>query len=166
MSQGVAKSFAPASAILGRFLVVGLSGTLVNLAVLWLLVKVGLPQFGAAAIATEVSIINNFAWNDSWTFKATRKTKQTIQNVAGRFLRFQLVTSLTALLTLGLFSLFTNIFNIYYLLAQFVAIGIATLLNFWINSKFTWKSGLSLSKPSYNHDLELNQAGWLIGDTK
>lgn len=119
----------------GRFLVVGLSGTLINLATLWLLVNLGVPQLFASLIAIEISIINNFIWNDCWTFKACRLDL----NILGRFGRFQLITSVTALLTLGLFMLFSNTLNLHYLLAQFLAIGIATVANFLINSRFTWQ---------------------------
>lgn len=121
--------------VFGRFLAVGLSGTLVNLAVLWLLVNLGLPHFPAAVIATEVSIINNFIWNDYWTFRAVRSQSSLIS----RFGRFQVVTALTAVLTLGLFALLSNNLRMYYLLAQLIAIGIATLVNFAINSQVTWR---------------------------
>ncbi len=117
----------------GRFLIVGLSGTLVNLAVLAMLVTLGLPQLLAAVIATEVSIINNFFWNDSWTFKANRQ-----HSWLGRYIRFQIVASITATLTLGLFAMFTGLWHLHYLLAQFGAIGISTLINFVVNTELTW----------------------------
>lgn len=119
----------------GRFLVVGLSGTVVNLAALWFLVQAGLAPFGAALIATEISIINNFVWNDCWTFRKADFNSTFLS----RFWRFQLVASLTAALTLGLFALLHNGWQLHYLLAQFIAIGLATIINFGINSKLTWK---------------------------
>lgn len=134
--------------IFGRFLLVGLSGTVVNLAVLWLLVTLGLPNFPAALIATEVSIINNFIWNDRWTFRS-----QSHHPLAARFFRFQLVTSFTAILTLSLFTFFNSRLHLYYLLAQLTAIGIATILNFVVNSKLTWgktKPALTLTQPAEN----------------
>lgn len=119
--------------VFGRFLVVGASGTLVNLATLWALVNAGVPHLLASLLATEVSIITNFILNDNWTFK-----RQGELSVLARFIRFQLVTSVTAVLTLGLFALFYNTLHLYYLLAQFLAIGIVTVLNFSVNSKLTW----------------------------
>ena len=119
----------------GRFLAVGLSGTLVNLSLLWLLVNLGMDHFLAALIATEVSIINNFIWNDCWTFKRADCNNRSF---LARFIRFQAFASITALLTLGLFSLFFQAFKLHYLLAQFFAIGFATLVNFSINGWLTW----------------------------
>lgn len=118
-----------------RFLAVGLSGTIVNLALLWLLVNLGMDHLLAALIATEVSIINNFFWNDQWTFKG--EAGQDHSKLA-RFFRFQAVASVTAILTLGLFSIFFQVWHVYYLLAQFCAIGIATTVNFSVNSWLTW----------------------------
>ena len=117
-----------------QFGLVGLSGTLVNLALLALLVTAGLPHLLAALIATEVSIINNFVWNDRWTFKRAGGQSSLLD----RFKRFQVVSSLTAILTLGLFTLLADGLHWNYLLAQFVAIGIATVVNFSVNSTFTW----------------------------
>jgi dolichol-phosphate mannosyltransferase len=123
--------------VFGRFLIVGLLGTLVNLAVLWLLVEAGLPQLLASALATEAAIISNFIWNDRWTFGANLTHHRISLPV--RFARFQGVTIVTALLTLGLFALFNRVAHLPYLLAQFVAIGITTIANYMINSRFTWQ---------------------------
>ncbi len=122
----------------GRFLIVGLSGTLVNLSALWLLVNAGLPQLLAALLATELSIISNFVWNDCWTFKKFQFQPQPYSLLA-RFARFQVVTSLTAVLTLGLFVFLSQVGGLHYLVAQAIAIGLATILNFMLNSKLTWR---------------------------
>lgn len=119
----------------GRFLVVGLSGTLVNLSGLWVLVNVGVPQLISVLVAIELSIINNFVWNDCWTFRQAGGASSWLV----RFGRFQLITSLTASLTVGLFVLLNQAFHLHYLLAQFTAIGLATLVNFVINSQLTWR---------------------------
>lgn len=118
-----------------RFLAVGLSGTIVNLALLWLLVNLGMDHLLAALVATEVSILNNFFWNDRWTFRSDNGQEG---SKLVRFFRFQAVASVTAVLTLGLFSLFHQVWQMYYLLAQFWAIAIATMINFSVNSWLTW----------------------------
>lgn len=119
----------------GRFLAVGLSGTIVNLGILFVLANLGMDHLLAALVATELSIINNFFWNDRWTFKQPGGAKS---SGLARFLRFQAFASITAVMTLGLFSLFNQGFKFHYLLAQFCAIGIATMVNFSINGWLTW----------------------------
>lgn len=119
----------------GRFLTVGLAGTLLNLATLWLLVNLGLDPLWASLLATEVSIVHNFLWNDSWTFGGIETGNN---SKLSRFGRFQLITSFTAGLSFGLFSLFHLVMGWHYLAAQMTAIGLATVLNFVTNSRFTW----------------------------
>ena len=119
----------------GRFLTVGLSGTIVNLGMLWFLANLGMDHFLAALLATEFSIINNFFWNDRWTFK--QEVGQQRSSLL-RFLQFQAVASITAVMTLGLFSLFNQGLKFHYLLSQFCAIGFATVVNFSINGWLTW----------------------------
>ena len=132
----------------GRFMVVGLIGTVINLVTLWALVAVGTPQLLASALATEAAIISNFIWNDRWTFGANLRSHRVSLPV--RFARFQGVTIVTALLTLGLFAFFNRVAFLPYLLAQFAAIGITTIANYVINSRFTWrvaKPGQDLAAP-------------------
>jgi dolichol-phosphate mannosyltransferase len=133
------------AAAFGRFLLVGLSGTLVNLAVLWELVNLGLPQSVASLVAIELSIINNFLWNDLWTFQASR-VSQTSRLV--RFARFQTVTTLTALLTFGIFAFLSTFWHFHYLLAQAGAIGVATITNFALNLRITWPRPLEIIRPA------------------
>lgn len=60
-----------------KFAVVGVSGVLVNLGVVWLLSYVlSMPHFIASIIGIETSLINNFIWNDLWTFKKRRFGKR------------------------------------------------------------------------------------------
>jgi dolichol-phosphate mannosyltransferase len=56
---------------LGKFLLVGLSGYAVNLAVFTFSLKVlTVHHIAAATIAFGVAVLNNFWWNRHWTFAA------------------------------------------------------------------------------------------------
>ena len=56
---------------LGKFLLVGLSGYAVNLAVFtFSLEALSVHPLGAAALAFAVAVTNNFWWNRHWTFAA------------------------------------------------------------------------------------------------
>ncbi|MEM4593539.1 MAG: glycosyltransferase family 2 protein [Zestosphaera sp.] len=60
-----------------KFAIVGASGVFVNLGVLWLLSYILLiPHFISSIISIEASLINNFVWNDLWTFKKRRFGKR------------------------------------------------------------------------------------------
>ena len=56
---------------LGKFLLVGSSGYVVNLVVFTFSLKViGVHHIAAATIAFAVAVMNNFWWNRHWTFAA------------------------------------------------------------------------------------------------
>jgi dolichol-phosphate mannosyltransferase len=55
-----------------RFCAVGASGYAVNLAVYAALLAAGLHYVAAATIAFLVAAASNYAWNRTWTFRASR----------------------------------------------------------------------------------------------
>jgi dolichol-phosphate mannosyltransferase len=74
------------------FGIVGLSGIVVNMGVLWLLTSYfGIYYLLSAILAIEVSILNNFLWNDLWTFGSERAHQK--RSSAGRIWLFHLVSA-------------------------------------------------------------------------
>ncbi len=76
-----------------KFATVGTSGVIVNLVVLTLL-KVWLSIILANALAVELSIINNFAWNDKYTFARLLKDgeKTNLLSRLTRFVKYNLIS--------------------------------------------------------------------------
>ena len=117
---------------LGRFLVVGGTGVLVNsLALLILFQWAHLPLMVASALSAELGIINNFYWNDRWTFKRTQLSLR-------RFARFNLVSLAGLLITTGTLWVLVRHLGVYYLAANLLGIALATAWNFAANSLWTW----------------------------
>ncbi len=103
-----------------RFGLVGLSGLLVNSAVLWALVRglaIAIPL--ASVLATEVAIVSNFALNDRWTFGRVQTTAPRWQ----RFLRFNGVALGGMLITATLLTLLTSYAPLPLLLANYAGGG-------------------------------------------
>ena len=134
-----------------RFGLVGLSGVFVDMAILYLLhdpSNLGWGLTRSKFIAGEVAIINNFLWNDAWTFRDLSAKQSTWKSKFQRFLKFNLVCLLGLVLNVGLLNLFFNVLQIHYLVANFLAIALVTLWNFWINLKLSWRvTDQSQSKP-------------------
>ena len=125
-----------------RFGIVGISGIVVNLGILYLLVQfLQINDILASGIATEVSILNNFFWNDLWTFHAVENRKYSSR--WQRLAAFNIVSAGGVAINLGIFYLLTRWFAVYYLLAQLVGILIAFTWNFLINRNLTWKKAPS-----------------------
>ena len=115
-----------------KFLVVGGTGVLVNSLALLLLVQwAHLPLVLASALAAELGIVNNFYWNDCWTFGRTQLSWS-------RFARFNLVSLAGLVITTGTLWVLVDHLGLYYLAANLLGITLATAWNFAINSWWTW----------------------------
>lgn len=106
---------------LGRFLrfgIVGFSGLFVDLIVFYLLRELlDLPLYLSTALSIEAAIINNFLWNDAWTFAGLGKNQKgwspRIRQLRFirlsprflRFLKFNSVCLVGAFLQIGLMAL-------------------------------------------------------------
>lgn len=125
-----------------RFGLVGLSGVVVDMAVLYLLhTSLGLPLTRSKLVAAELAIINNFFWNDAWTFADISLRQRGWPARCKRGLKFNLI----CLVGLGLNVMALNVFyNLVFgqrwpYLANLLAIALVTLWNFWLNLKLSWR---------------------------
>jgi len=118
-----------------RFGAVGISGIVVNSAILWLLVReLHVSVTLASVIATQAAILSNFALNDSWTFRGARE-----RSLGGRLLRFNGVALGGMAITAGILTALTSYTHL--LLANLLAVGAATAWNYIVNSRWTWSRG-------------------------
>lgn len=125
-----------------RFGLVGLSGVFVDMTILYLLSdpsSLALPLIGSKIIAGEIAIVNNFFWNDAWTFADVSSQQQELHQRLKRFCKFNLI----CLAGLGLNVLVLNLVfnwiipNRY--IANLIAIAVTTIWNFWVNLKLSWR---------------------------
>lgn len=132
---------------LGRFLrfgAVGLSGVFVDMAVLYLLSDPSTLAWGltrSKIVAGEVAIVNNFLWNDAWTFGDISRTQRGVVARLQRFLKFNLVCLSGLVLNVLLLNLIFNLLfgGQYRYLANLIAIALVTAWNFWMNLKLSWR---------------------------
>ncbi|PMB00631.1 sulfonate ABC transporter permease [Fischerella thermalis CCMEE 5268] len=125
-----------------RFGLVGLSGVFVDMAVLYLLsdpTTLGLPLTRSKIIAGEIAIFNNFLWNDAWTFADVAMQQNSWRQRCKRFLKFNIICLAGLVLNVLVLNLVFNflIHNRY--VANLIAIAIATVWNFWVNLKLSWR---------------------------
>lgn len=122
----------------GKFCLVGLSGVLVNIGLLWLLTEfAGLFYLISAAISIEISIISNFTLNDFFTFSDRRSPKS--KSFLTRLGKYNLVTLAGLAVNMGVLWLLAGGFGMYYLIAELVGIAAATLWNYLASTWWTWK---------------------------
>jgi dolichol-phosphate mannosyltransferase len=122
------------------FLAVGLSGVLVDIVVLYILRENHyLPLEYSKVVAAEVAIINNFMWNDRWTFSDVSIRQQGKRRKLQRFIKFNLVCFVGVILSVLILKLlvWSGIQNEY--MANLLAIVCVTIWNYWINVKLSWR---------------------------
>jgi dolichol-phosphate mannosyltransferase len=125
-----------------RFAAVGLSGVVVDMGLLFLLSDPSTLGWGltrSKLIAAELAIVNNFVWNDFWTFSDISGHQRKLRQRLRRFAKFQLICLAGLALNTALLNLQFNILGMNRYLANAVAIVAVTGWNFYLNLKLSWR---------------------------
>jgi dolichol-phosphate mannosyltransferase len=120
-----------------RFAVVGCTGIVVNMVLLWFLTGVaGIYYLVSSIIAIEASILNNFFWNDRWTFgdDPGHRTRPALH----RFFHFQWVSIFGAAINWFVLYVLTEFGGIYYLVSNLAGILAGFIWNYLVNRNLTW----------------------------
>ena len=118
-----------------KFLVVGTTGYVVNLAVYTLLVRGADVHYIPAAIGSfVVAVTNNYTWNRHWTFRHQRG------HMAYQGLRFLVVSLVTLAANIAILRLLVH-FDVDKIAAQAIAIVLVTPLNFVGNKLWSFRQG-------------------------
>ena len=129
------------------FCLVGISGLFIDMTALYILSDpnwFNLSIVFSKIVSTELAIINNFWWNDTWTFRDISKQQPGIRHKFKRLLKFNfvcltgLVISVIVLYLLYEYLGFADFTGGKYL-ANFIAIALVTFWNFWLHSKLSWR---------------------------
>jgi len=124
--------------IIFNFALVGASGAVINLFMLWFLTKFGsLHYICAAIVAIEVSIFWNFYLNSKITFNY--KFGDRI-NVVLAIFKYHLASLAGILVNILFLFILTEYFNIFYLISEVMAIFSAFGINYIISKKLVWNS--------------------------
>ena len=137
-----------------KFGTVGASGTVVNLGLLYyaqehIFTAVQQPEMRlnlSLALAIFFATINNFFWNRLWTW-ADRKQHYD-RPMLTQFGQY----TLACWLSIALQAVFTNMLapHFYYLIANLIAIGLTSVLNFVLNDIWTFgRLKLMTGRPSH-----------------
>ena len=127
----------------GRFLrfgLVGFSGVFVDLAAFYFLrTQLGLGIARSTILSAEVAVINNFIWNDLWTFGDISRGQRGKRQRFKRFLKFNLICLMGIILQALIVSLMHDVFGVNEFIAKPIAIVLVTFWNFWLNLKLSWR---------------------------
>ncbi|WP_413171436.1 glycosyltransferase [Anabaena azotica] len=125
-----------------RFGIVGFSGVFVDMAVLYLLSDastLGWNLTRSKIIAGEVAIFNNFLWNDAWTFADVSMQQKGWKQRIKRFFKFNVVCLAGLVINVLVLNIVYNFLIPNQYIANLIAIAVATIWNFWVNLKLSWR---------------------------
>ena len=125
-----------------RFCVVGLSGVLVDMSLLYLLSDPKMLNWGltrSKILAAEAALLNNFIWNDLWTFRSISIHQNISNQRFKRFLKFNAICSVGLILNVLILNVEFNSFHMNRYWANLVAILIVTVWNYTTNRKLNWR---------------------------
>ena len=124
---------------LGKFLVVGASGVVVNNAALFTFYQLfRLPLLLASSAAVVLAVVNNFVWNDRWTFEQQHSP---LSVAFRRFARFGTASLGGLVLTTLMLWVLVNELGLHYLLANLIAAGAGAVANYVVNIRWTYRQG-------------------------
>lgn len=119
-----------------KFGLVGASGVIVNLGLFTVLLDASVNKYLASPIAIEASIISNFLLNNYWTFR----WRNTLDGIRTKGLKFNVVSLLALAISYGTFVLLSFAFpDARPQIHQLIGIVPATLVNYFLNSYWTFK---------------------------
>jgi len=131
------------SKIFIKFGIVGVTGVLINLGFFTFFLTMGMNKYLASPIAIELSIISNFMLNNYWTFR-WRKNQDRVR-IKG--LKFNLVSVVALGVSYGTFVVLSHMFpTTAPQIHQLIGILPATLLNYFLNSYWTFRESQSGSE--------------------
>ena len=119
-----------------KYSLVGMSVVFVNLGLYTLLTRYyEVSELLAPLISIESALISNFILNNFWTFGK----RTTHSRIRVKFLKFHLASGFSALINYAVFLTLFLVFQLYDILANLIGIALAAIVNYLINSNWTWK---------------------------
>ncbi len=124
----------------GRWFLVGTSGFVVDMLLFSILFSlIGFSLTISTLISAEIALINNFIWNDRWTFGDISKSIPSLYQKGMRFWKFNLICLSGLLFHVLLLRWFVNTVEINPYIAKIMTILIVAMWNIILNFRFNWR---------------------------
>jgi dolichol-phosphate mannosyltransferase len=125
-----------------RFCLVGLSGVVVDMGLLYLLSDPRTLGWGltrSKLCAAQAAIITNFLLNDAWTFADLVTSNKSKTQKLHRFVKFQIICTIGLVINATILNILFNYAHMNRYLANMIAITVTTLWNYQINRLLGWR---------------------------
>lgn len=119
-----------------KFAIVGVIGTIINLSILYYLTEfANVYYIISEIIAFMLSALNNYILNKIWTFK-----EKIQEQIIKKYFQFTSVCLVSLLFNISILFILVEYFNLWYILAELIAIFCSFLINFFGSKLWTFKN--------------------------
>jgi dolichol-phosphate mannosyltransferase len=120
-----------------KFCTVGIIGMIVNTTLLWALTEIwGVYYLFSSIVSTESAVLNNFVWNEYWTFHDTYDSRKS--GIVERIFKFHISRVGGALLSFFILFLLTEVFRVHYLVSNIFSVLIIVFYNYYTSKEWVW----------------------------
>lgn len=116
-----------------KFGIVGISNTLVNWIIFFILNSIGVYYIISNIIAYIIATANSYFWNSKWVFKNKKENKMKTT------LKFILLNIIGLILNSIILYVLVDLFNIDKMISLIIATGIIMIINYFINKLWVFK---------------------------
>ena len=128
----------PEAARFEKFCLVGLSGIIINLGLLYIFVEFfHIQKVWAFTFSILISILTNYFFNSRFTYRDNRSHSR--KESLKRLSYYYTFAAITMFVNLAIYHELINNFGVNYILAGFLGIIITALLNFLLVTRIIWK---------------------------
>jgi dolichol-phosphate mannosyltransferase len=124
---------------LPRYIAVGIGGAAIGMAAIWYFTEVaGLYYLISGGLGAFLSILNDFIFNEIWTFSHRRRVKLFTIMLAKRFAKFIASKTVGFFIAISVLAFFTQVVGFHYLISNFFAIVTSFVWNYTTSTFWVW----------------------------
>ena len=139
MKSRLKAEFKEATITLPRYIAVGISGVIIGMVTIWCFTElIGLFYLVSGCISALFSILNDFTFNEIWTFSHRRKERLFTIGLGKHLAKFIVSRVVGFLVAISVLALFTQVVGLHYLISNFIAVGASFIWNYAASTFWVW----------------------------
>ncbi len=128
-----------ATVTLPRYIAVGIGGVVIGMVTIWCFTEVvGLFYLASGCLGAFFSILNDFTFNEIWTFSHRRRRPLFTFGLVQRFARFTASKAAGFLICITALAFLTQVVGFHYLISNLFAIGVSFVWNYTASTFWVW----------------------------
>lgn len=124
---------------LPRYIAVGIGGVIIGMVTIWCFTELmGLFYLISGCLSALLSTLNDFTFNEIWTFSHRRKERLFTIGLVKRLAKFMVSRVVGFLVAISVLALFTEVVGLHYLISNFIAVGASFIWNYAASTFWVW----------------------------